>query len=67
MDAPIIRLQDLDARHGELLDRLAELDDKIDNVLNEWTRAKEAFVEEQQKRSVTFERELALVADRGIA
>lgn len=67
MDTPIIRLQELDARHGELLDRLAELDDKIDNVLNEWTRATETFVEEQQKRSVTFEREMAMVADREIA
>ena len=35
------RLLELDDRHGELLDKLALLDQQIDDVLKEWTTAKE--------------------------
>jgi hypothetical protein len=31
------RLSELDVRHGELLDKLALLDQQIDDVLAEWT------------------------------
>ncbi len=58
---PLTRLQDLDSRHGELLDRLAELDGRINDVLSEWSRAKDAFHEEQQKRNVIFDREMETV------
>jgi hypothetical protein len=35
------RLLELDIRHGELLDKLACLDQQIDDVLKEWTAIKE--------------------------
>jgi hypothetical protein len=35
------RLSELDVRHGELLDKLARLDQQIDDVLKEWTTTKE--------------------------
>ena len=35
------RLLELDVRHGELLDKLACLDQQIDDVLKEWTATKE--------------------------
>ena len=35
------RLLDLDDRHNELLDKLARLDQQIDDVLKEWTVQKE--------------------------
>ena len=35
------RLLELDVRHGELLDKLTRLDQQIDDVLKEWTAAKE--------------------------
>ena len=35
------RLLELDVRHGELLDKLARLDQQIDDVLKEWMVAKE--------------------------
>ena len=35
------RLSELDVRHGELLDKLAWLDQQIDDVLQEWTATKE--------------------------
>ena len=35
------RLLELDVRHGELLEKLAWLDQQIDDVLKEWTVAKE--------------------------
>jgi len=35
------RLLELDVRHGELLDKLARLDQQIDDVLKEWTEARE--------------------------
>ena len=34
------RLLELDNRHGELLDKLACLDQQIDDVLKEWTAMK---------------------------
>ena len=51
MGDPTARLLDLDTRHCELLDRLAELDQQVNDVLNEWTRSKELFLEEQEKRN----------------
>ena len=36
------KILELDARHNELLDRLAELDAKILAVLEDWTRIKSA-------------------------
>ena len=39
------RLLELDVRHGELLDKLALLDQQIDDVLKEWTTAKEVTSE----------------------
>ena len=35
------RLLELDVRHGELLDKLALLDQQIDDVLKEWTAVKD--------------------------
>ena len=35
------KLLELDVRHGELLDKLTLLDQKIDDVLKEWTATKE--------------------------
>lgn len=35
------KLLELDVRHGELLDKLTLLDQQIDDVLKEWTVAKE--------------------------
>ena|GEM_PF-1937317 len=35
------RLLELDVRHGELLDKLARLDQQIDDVLREWTTTRE--------------------------
>ena len=39
------RLLELDDRHGELLDKLALLDQQIDDVLREWTATKEVPTE----------------------
>jgi len=39
------RLSELDNRHGELLDKLACLDQQIDDVLKEWTAMKEVPAE----------------------
>jgi len=39
------RLLELDVRHGELLDKLARLDQQIDDVLKEWTEARDAPIE----------------------
>ena len=36
------RLLELDNRHGELLDKLAWLDQQIDDVLKEWTAQSES-------------------------
>jgi hypothetical protein len=41
MDNVTERLVELDVRHNELLDKLACLDQQIDDVLKEWTIAKE--------------------------
>lgn len=38
MNDPKQKLMELDSRHNELLDRLAELDREIIEVLGEWTR-----------------------------
>jgi hypothetical protein len=46
MGDPIARLLELDTRHGELLDRLAELDQQISMVLTDWTNSKELFLED---------------------
>ena len=35
------QLLELDVRHGELLDKLVWLDQKIEDVLKEWTTTKE--------------------------
>ncbi len=64
MGDPVIRLQDLDARHGELIDRLAELDRQISDVLDEWARSKADFLEEQQKRNLIFDREAEVAGRR---
>jgi len=45
------RLLELDVRHGELLDKLAWLDQQIDDVLKEWATAKEARPELNDNRS----------------
>jgi len=39
------RLLELDVRHGELLDKLAWLDQQIDDVLKEWAAVKEVRTE----------------------
>jgi len=45
------RLLELDVRHGELLDKLAWLDQQIDDVLKEWTATKEVRPEVSENRS----------------
>jgi hypothetical protein len=45
------RLLELDVRHGELLDKLAWLDQQIDDVLKEWTASKEVRMEMSENRS----------------
>ena len=45
------RLLELDVRHGELLDKLAWLDQQIDEVLTEWTATKEVRQEHNESRS----------------
>ena len=39
------RLLELDVQQGELLDKLARLDQQIDDVLKEWTATKEVPTE----------------------
>lgn len=41
MDNVAERLMELDVRHGELIDKLARLDQQIDDVLKEWKVTKE--------------------------
>jgi len=41
MNSAAERLLELDVQHGELLDKLARLDQQIDDVLKEWTAAKD--------------------------
>jgi len=38
------KILELDARHGELLDKLVLLDQQIDEVLKEWTNARETGI-----------------------
>jgi len=45
------RLLELDVRHGELLDKLAWLDQQIEDVLKEWTATKEVRPETNENRS----------------
>jgi len=45
MDTIAERLLELDIRHSELLDKLTSLDQQIDDVLKEWTTAKEVSSE----------------------
>ena len=45
------RLLELDVRHGELLDKLAWLDQQIDDVLREWAATKEVRPENNENRS----------------
>ena len=45
------RLLELDVRHGELLDKLAWLDQQVDDVLKEWTATKEVCQETSENRS----------------
>ena len=40
MNEPLQTILEIDARHNELLDRLADLDAKILSVLDEWTNLK---------------------------
>ena len=40
------RLLELDIRHDELLDKLARLDQQIDETLKEWTATKEVQSEQ---------------------
>ena len=39
------RLLELDVRHGELLEKLTQLDQQIDDVLKEWTAPKDVQTE----------------------
>ncbi|MDR0869596.1 MAG: hypothetical protein LBN39_02270 [Planctomycetaceae bacterium] len=52
MGDPTNRLLELDARHGELLDRLAVLDEQIESVLLHWTRPKEETPNEPAAETV---------------
>jgi len=45
------RLLELDVRHGELLDKLAWLDQQIDDVLTEWAATKDVLQETNENRS----------------
>ena len=45
------RLLELDVRHGELIEKLAWLDQQIDDVLKEWAAAKEPRPEANENRS----------------
>lgn len=45
------RLLELDVRHGELIDKLAWLDQQIDDVLKEWTTTKEIRSETNEAAS----------------
>jgi len=45
------RLLELDVRHSELLDKLARLDQQIDDVLKEWTAMKEVRPELNEDRT----------------
>ena len=45
------RLLELDVRHGELLEKLAWLDQQIDDVLKEWTTTKEIRPETNETAS----------------
>jgi len=38
MNESLQKILELDIRHNELLDRLADLDAKIQSVLEEWTK-----------------------------
>ena len=38
MNESLQKILELDVRHNELLDRLADLDAKIQSVLEEWTK-----------------------------
>jgi len=40
------RLLELDARHGELLDKLTRLDQQIDEAMKDWTPYKEVHAEQ---------------------
>ncbi|MDR0336748.1 MAG: hypothetical protein LBI18_06620 [Planctomycetaceae bacterium] len=62
MGEPLTRLLELDTRHGELLDRLAELDQQINEVLEDWTKSKANFPEEQPKEVLKFDPEITLAA-----
>jgi len=45
MNDPMQKLQELDARHNELLDKLDLLDRDISRVLQEWTQLQTEFAE----------------------
>jgi len=51
MNSMTERLLELDIRHGELLDKLAWLDQQIDDVLKEWTATKEVRPEADENQS----------------
>ena len=51
MNSTTERLLELDVRHGELLDKLAWLDQQIDDVLKEWTVTKETRKETSENQS----------------
>jgi len=51
MNSTTERLLELDVRHGELLDKLAWLDQQIDDVLKEWTVTKETRPETNDNQS----------------
>lgn len=46
MSDPTIRLLELDQRHNELLDRLDELNEQINLVLEDWSKIKEQKIAE---------------------
>jgi uncharacterized protein YdcH (DUF465 family) len=45
MNDPMHKLQELDARHSELLDKLDLLDQDISRILREWTHLQGDFTE----------------------
>lgn len=51
MGDPTARLLELDAWHGELLERLTVLDEQIETVLTGWVQTKNVFPEKNTENS----------------
>jgi len=45
---PVFRLLELDEHHNELLEQLAELDRRINNVLDEWGAMRSSDTQETE-------------------